>query len=94
VRASFDRIVVIFTPQSSGDGPQLAEQLHAELTRRLPEVPVHLSPTTAGDVRRMDLLCLTIGDSVDARSPVRPLLHRQGLTPVMPSTWGRAATAR
>ena len=37
--ASFDRIVVIFNPHSSGEGPQLAEQLHADLTRRLPEVP-------------------------------------------------------
>ena len=27
MRASFDRIVVIFNPQSSGDGPRLAEEL-------------------------------------------------------------------
>jgi diacylglycerol kinase family enzyme len=45
VTASFDRIVVIFNPYSTGDGPQLAEQLHADLTRRLPDVPVRLCPT-------------------------------------------------
>jgi diacylglycerol kinase (ATP) len=45
VTASFDRIVVIFNPHSTGDGPQLAEQLHADLTRRLPDVPVRLCPT-------------------------------------------------
>ena len=45
MRASFDRIVVIVNPQSTGDGPQLAEQLHADLTRRLPEVPLRLCPT-------------------------------------------------
>jgi diacylglycerol kinase (ATP) len=165
VTASFDRIVVIFNPQSSGDGPQLAVELHADLTRRLPDIPVHLCPTeraghardlartaaqtghplivsvsgdggynevvdgvvqagnddavcavkaagnandhrrttaqrplvdaiAAGDVRRIALLRLTIGGGVDARSPVRPLLHRQRLTSVMPSTWGRAARAR
>ena len=43
--ASFDRIVVIFNPHSSGDGPQLAEQLSADLTRRSPGVPVRLCPT-------------------------------------------------
>ena len=52
MRASFDRIVVIFNPQSTGDGPQLAEQLHADLTRQLPEVPVRLCPTEhAGHAR-------------------------------------------
>ena len=52
MRASFDRIVVIFNPQSTGDGPQLAEQLHADLTRRLPEVPLRLCPTEhAGHAR-------------------------------------------
>ena len=43
--ASFDRIVVIFNPHSSGDGPQLAEELRADLARRLPGVPVRLCPT-------------------------------------------------
>jgi diacylglycerol kinase family enzyme len=41
----FDRVVVIFNPQSTGKAPQLAEQLRAELARRLPHIPVHLSPT-------------------------------------------------
>ena len=50
--AAFDRIVVIFNPQSTGDAPQLAEQLHADLSRRLPEVPVRLCPTQrAGHAR-------------------------------------------
>ena len=30
---AFDRIVLIFNPQSTGDGPQLAEELHAALDR-------------------------------------------------------------
>ena len=50
--ASFDRIVVIFNPQSSGDGPQLADALRADLARRVPDVPVHLCPTErAGHAR-------------------------------------------
>jgi len=36
--ASFDRIVVIFNPQSTGDGPQLAEELRTDLTERLPRI--------------------------------------------------------
>ena len=50
--ASFDRIVVIFNPQSTGDGPQLAEELRADLARRLPDIPVRLCPTEhAGHAR-------------------------------------------
>jgi hypothetical protein len=37
VTASFDRIVVIVNPHGTGAGPQLAEQLHADLARRLPD---------------------------------------------------------
>ena len=52
--ASFDRIVVIFNPQSSGDGPQLADELRADLARRVPDVPVHLCPTErAGHARNL-----------------------------------------
>jgi diacylglycerol kinase (ATP) len=48
----FDRIVIIFNPQSTGDAPRSAEELHAELTRRLPAVPVELCPTQhAGHAR-------------------------------------------
>jgi diacylglycerol kinase (ATP) len=43
--ASFDRIIVIFNPQSTGDGPQLAQELHADLAQRLPDIPVRLFPT-------------------------------------------------
>jgi hypothetical protein len=42
--ASFDRIVVMFNPHSTGDGPRLAEELHTDLTKRLPEVPLRLCP--------------------------------------------------
>jgi diacylglycerol kinase (ATP) len=49
---SFDRIVLIFNPQSTGNAPQLAGELHADLTRRLPEVPVVVRPTQcAGHAR-------------------------------------------
>ncbi len=48
----FDRIVIIFNPHSTGDAPRSAEELHAELTRRLPAVPVELCPTRyAGHAR-------------------------------------------
>jgi diacylglycerol kinase family enzyme len=151
--ASFDRIVVIFNPHSTGDGPRLAEELHAELARRLPAVPVHLCPTeraghardlardaaqtgrpltvsvsgdgynevvdgvmqagkdnavcavqaagnanyhrrttaqrplvdaiAAGEVRRIDLLRLTIGDGADARTQYAHSYIGVVLTPVM-----------
>ena len=49
---SFDRIVVIFNPQSTGEAPRLAEQLRAELADRLPNMPVSMSPTEhAGHAR-------------------------------------------
>jgi hypothetical protein len=38
--ASFDRIVVIFNPQSTGEAPRLAEELRADLARRLPSTAV------------------------------------------------------
>ena len=48
----FDRVVIIFNPQSTGDGPQLAEELHADLARRLPDIPLRLFPTErAGHAR-------------------------------------------
>ena len=152
--AAFDRIVVIFNPQSTGDAPQLAEELHADLSRRLPEVPVCLCPTeraghardlarevaqtghlllvsvsgdggynevvdgvmqagndqavcavkaagnandhrrttaqrplveaiAAGEVRRIDLLCLTIGNGLDARTQYAHSYIGMGLTPVV-----------
>jgi diacylglycerol kinase (ATP) len=150
--ASFDRIIVIFNPHST-HGPRLAEELHADLTERLPEVPVGLCPTeraghardlardaartghplivsvsgdggynevvdgvmqagteavcavkaagnandhrrttaqrplvdaiTAGEVRRIDLLRLTIGNGADARSQYAHSYVGMGLTPVM-----------
>ena len=43
--AVFDRIVVIFNPQSTGKAPELAEALCADLADRLPGVPVLVSPT-------------------------------------------------
>jgi diacylglycerol kinase family enzyme len=48
----FDRIVIIFNPQSTGDAPRAAEELRAELARRLPAVPLDLRPTRhAGHAR-------------------------------------------
>lgn len=54
VSTPYDRVLVIFNPQSTGKAPQLAEQLHAELTKRLPQLPAHLSPTEhAGHAREL-----------------------------------------
>jgi diacylglycerol kinase family enzyme len=41
----FDRIVVIFNPHSTGQAPQMAQQLCTDLSRLLPHTPVQLSPT-------------------------------------------------
>lgn len=41
----FDRIVLIFNPHSTGRAPQLAQELHEDLTARLPGVQVTMSPT-------------------------------------------------
>jgi diacylglycerol kinase family enzyme len=49
---SFDRIVIIFNPQSTGNARRSAEELRAELAHRLPGVPLELSPTQhAGHAR-------------------------------------------
>jgi hypothetical protein len=47
----FDRIVVIFNPKSTGEAPQLAEDLRADLARRLPTTPVSLSPPSTRGTR-------------------------------------------
>ena len=151
---AFDQIVLVFNPNSTGDAPALAEELHADLTRRLPDVPVRMSPTehaghardlareaarsgrplivsvsgdggynevvdgvmqagndqavcavkaagnandhrrttaerpladaiAAGDVRRIDLLRLTVGDGADARTRYAHSYIGMGLTPVV-----------
>jgi diacylglycerol kinase (ATP) len=50
----FDRIVIIFNPQSTGNAPRSAEQLRNELARRLPTVPLELCPTRhAGHAREL-----------------------------------------
>src|SRR3954452_22183387 len=50
----FDRIVIVFNPHSTGDAPASAEELRADLTRRLPDVPVQLRPTGhAGHAREI-----------------------------------------
>ncbi|RTL69599.1 MAG: diacylglycerol kinase [Pseudonocardiaceae bacterium] len=50
----FDRILVIFNPNSTGDAADQAEQLRAELTRRLPRTSVVTSPTEyAGHAREL-----------------------------------------
>jgi diacylglycerol kinase family enzyme len=42
---SFDRVVLIFNPNSTGDAKELAEDLRADLARRVPELGVDLLPT-------------------------------------------------
>jgi diacylglycerol kinase (ATP) len=52
--SSFDRIVIIFNPQSTGDAPRSAEELREDLARRLPAVPLELCPTQhAGHAREL-----------------------------------------
>ncbi|MCU1634394.1 MAG: putative diacylglycerol kinase catalytic domain [Micrococcaceae bacterium] len=41
----FDTIRIIFNPNSTGDAPKLAEELHRELTTALPATDVTLRPT-------------------------------------------------
>lgn len=43
--SAFDRIVLIYNPNSTGAAQELAQQLHEDLAARLPEVPVRLAPT-------------------------------------------------
>ncbi len=42
---SYDRVVVIYNPHSTGKAPQLADQLRTDLADQLPDVPVKMSPT-------------------------------------------------
>ena len=50
--SSFDRIVIIFNPHSTGNAPLSAEELRDTLAQRLPGVPLELSPTQhAGHAR-------------------------------------------
>ena len=50
----FERITVIFNPQSTGPAPQRAEELKDTLADRLPDVPLHLRPTErAGHAREL-----------------------------------------
>lgn len=63
---SFDRIVLVFNPQSTGNAPQAAEELRAQLASRLPAVPVELRPTRhAGHARDL---------ARDAAGSGRPLI--------------------
>jgi diacylglycerol kinase (ATP) len=41
----YDRVVLIFNPNSTGEAPKLARELHADLVDRLPGTMVDLSPT-------------------------------------------------
>lgn len=64
--APFDRVLLIFNPHSSGDAPRRADELRAELRRRLPGVPVTLQPTeAAGHARTL---------ARDAAAAGRPLI--------------------
>ncbi|SDF84574.1 Diacylglycerol kinase family enzyme [Blastococcus aurantiacus] len=49
---AFDRIVIIFNPNSTGNAQESAEELRGDLAVRLPDMPVTLSPTQhAGHAR-------------------------------------------
>jgi diacylglycerol kinase (ATP) len=50
----FDRIVVIYNPNSTGDAPGLAQQLYDHLVARFPGLPVVMQPTAhAGHARTL-----------------------------------------
>jgi diacylglycerol kinase family enzyme len=51
---SFDRVVLIFNPQSTGDAEEKATGLRDELASRAPDLPVELLPTErAGHAREL-----------------------------------------
>jgi diacylglycerol kinase (ATP) len=51
---TFDRVVLIFNPQSTGDAEEKASQLRDELADRVPDLPVELLPTErAGHAREL-----------------------------------------
>ena len=63
---TFDRVIVIYNPNSTGDAPALAEELRADLAERLPDLPVDLNPTEhAGHARTL---------AADAARSGRPLI--------------------
>jgi diacylglycerol kinase (ATP) len=52
--ASFDRAVLIFNPNSTGNAQEKAQELRDELSARLPEPMVELVPTQhAGHAREL-----------------------------------------
>jgi diacylglycerol kinase family enzyme len=52
--SAFDRIVIIFNPESTGSASRLAEELRDDLAGRLPTVPLDLRPTErAGHAREL-----------------------------------------
>jgi diacylglycerol kinase (ATP) len=58
----FDRIVIIFNPQSTGNAPESAADLQRDLARRLPSVPLELSPTRhAGHARELACVAARAG---------------------------------
>jgi diacylglycerol kinase (ATP) len=66
VVSPFDRVVVIFNPNSTGPAAQLAAELRDDLVDRLPDLSVILSPTEhAGHAREL---------ARDAASSGRPLI--------------------
>ena len=60
--SSFDRVVIIFNPQSTGNAAESAAELQDELRRRLPGVPLELCPTRhAGHARDLARTAATGG---------------------------------
>ncbi len=63
---AFDRILLIFNPHSTGQAPELAQELYDDLTSRMPELQVTMSPTQhAGHARDL---------ARDAAGTGRPLI--------------------
>ena len=59
---SFDRVVLIFNPNSTGDASGKAEELRDELRERAPDLPVELRPTErAGHARELARDAATAG---------------------------------
>lgn len=59
---AYDRAVLIFNPQSTGDAERLATELRDELAERLPQFPVQLQPTQhAGHARDLAREAAAVG---------------------------------
>lgn len=64
---SFDRITIIYNPNSTGNAPQMARELHEQIGERLPDIPADLVQTErAGHAEELALAA--------AKAAKRPLV--------------------